>query len=104
MGSGDLRRTRPRRPLCPGDRALRPRSWVRRARGGPYGGLELADGNIRGIAVHVGTRVCGIAGPDEVLVTSAVRDLVAGSGLVLQPRGEFELKGAGTWTLFAVDG
>jgi class 3 adenylate cyclase len=68
------------------------------------GELELADGNIRGIAVHVGARVCGLAGADEVLVTSTVRDLVAGSGLVFQPRGEHELRGAGTWTLFAVDG
>jgi class 3 adenylate cyclase len=65
------------------------------------GELELAEGNIRGIAVHVGARVCGIAGADEVLVTSTVRDLVAGSGLVFQPRGEHELRGAGTWTLFA---
>jgi pimeloyl-ACP methyl ester carboxylesterase len=65
------------------------------------GELELADGNIRGIAVHVGARLCGLAGPDEVLVTSTVRDLVAGSGLVFQPRGEHELRGAGTWTLFA---
>jgi class 3 adenylate cyclase len=68
------------------------------------GELELADESIRGIAVHVGARVCGLAGPDEVLVTSTVKDLVAGSGLVFQPRGEHELRGAGTWTLFAVDG
>ena len=67
------------------------------------GELELAGGDIRGIAVHVGARVCGIAGPDEVLVTSTVRDLVAGSGLVFQPRGEHELRGAGTWTLFAAN-
>jgi class 3 adenylate cyclase len=46
------------------------------------GELELAGGDVRGIAVHVDARVCGIAGPDEVLVTSTVRDLVAGSGLV----------------------
>jgi class 3 adenylate cyclase len=51
-----------------------------------------------------GCHVCGIAEPDEVLVTSTVQDLVAGSGLVFRPRGEHELKGAGTWTLFAVDG
>ena len=49
-------------------------------------------------------RARAIAGPDEVLVTSTVRDLVAGSGLVFQPRGEHELRGAGTWTLFAVNG
>jgi hypothetical protein len=36
-------------------------------------------------------------------VTSTVRDLVAGSGLVFQPRGEYELRGAGTWTLFAAN-
>jgi class 3 adenylate cyclase len=67
------------------------------------GELELAGGDIRGIAVHVGARVCGIAGPDEVLVTSTVRDLVAGSGLVFKPRGEYELRGAGKWTLFAAN-
>jgi hypothetical protein len=103
MGSGDVRRTRPRRPLRPGDRTLRPRSRDRGARRVHTGELELAGGDIRGIAVHVGARVCGIAGPDEVLVTSTVRDLVAGSGLVFKPRGEYELRGAGKWTLFAAN-
>ncbi len=48
-----------------------------------------------GIAVHVGARVASSAGPGEVLVTATTRDLVAGSGLEFEDRGEFELKGVG---------
>jgi class 3 adenylate cyclase len=47
----------------------------------------------RGIAVHLGSRILGLAGPDEVLVSSTTHDLVAGSGLELEDRGEHELKG-----------
>ena len=57
------------------------------------GEVEIADGNVRGIAVHIGSRVSGLAGPGEVLVSRTVADLVAGSGIVLAERGEHELKG-----------
>ena len=56
-----------------------------------------------GIAVHTGARVGAIAQPGEVLVSRTVRDLVAGSGIKLDDRGEHELKGVpGDWQLFAV--
>src|SRR5262249_28127404 len=48
------------------------------------GECELVDGKVAGIAVHTGARVAAEAGPDEVLVSSTVRDLVAGSGLTFQ--------------------
>ena len=57
---------------------------------------------MRGIAVHTGARVAALAGPGEVLVSSTVRDLVAGSGIAFEERGEHELKGVpGTWRLYA---
>jgi len=65
------------------------------------GECELADGKVRGIAVHTGARVAALAGPGEVLVSSTVRDLVAGSGIAFEERGEHELKGVpGTWRLY----
>jgi pimeloyl-ACP methyl ester carboxylesterase len=67
------------------------------------GELELAGSEIRGIAVHTGARVAGMAGSGEVLVSSTVKDLVAGSGLEFADRGTHELKGVpGEWRLFAV--
>jgi class 3 adenylate cyclase len=57
------------------------------------GEVELAGGDIRGIAVHLASRVAALAGPDEVLVSSTVRDLTAGSGLSLVDRGVHLLKG-----------
>ena len=54
---------------------------------------QLADGDIRGIAVHTGARVMGAAAPGEVLVSSSVRDLVAGSGFTFTDRGMHALKG-----------
>jgi class 3 adenylate cyclase len=66
------------------------------------GEVELDGAAVRGIAVHIGSRVAGKAGAGDVLVSSTVRDLVAGSGLRFEPRGEHELKGVpGTWQLFA---
>jgi class 3 adenylate cyclase len=57
-----------------------------------------------GIAVHTGARVAAQAAPGEVLVSSTVRDLVAGSGLRFEDRGEHELKGVpGEWHLYAVE-
>jgi pimeloyl-ACP methyl ester carboxylesterase len=67
------------------------------------GELELAGSDIRGIAVHTGARVAGKAGPGEVLASSTVKDLVAGSGLEFEDRGSHELKGVpGEWRLYAV--
>jgi class 3 adenylate cyclase len=57
------------------------------------GEVELVGGDVRGIAVHLAARVAALAGPDEVLVSSTVRDLTAGSGLSLVDRGVHELKG-----------
>jgi pimeloyl-ACP methyl ester carboxylesterase len=67
------------------------------------GELELAGDEIRGIAVHTGARVAALAGAGEVLTSSTVRDLVAGSGLEFEDRGSHELKGVpGEWRLYAV--
>jgi pimeloyl-ACP methyl ester carboxylesterase len=67
------------------------------------GECEIADGKVAGIAVHTGARVAGLAGAGEVLVSSTVKDLVAGSGIEFTERGVRELKGIpGEWTLFAL--
>jgi len=64
------------------------------------GEVELQGDDIAGIAVHIGARVAGLAGAGEVLVTSTVRDLVAGSGIEFTERGRYELKGVpGEWTI-----
>jgi len=67
------------------------------------GEVELADDGVRGIAVHIGARVSALAGAGEVLVSSTVRDLVAGSGLQFEDRGLHELKGVpDPWRVLAV--
>ena len=67
------------------------------------GECEIADGKVAGIAVHTGARVAAKANSDEVLVSSTVKDLVAGSGIAFSERGTHELKGIpGEWRLFAV--
>jgi class 3 adenylate cyclase len=67
------------------------------------GECELMEDDIGGIAVHIGARVMAAAGPDEVLVSSTVKDLVAGSGLVFEDRGARQLTGVpDEWRLFAV--
>jgi class 3 adenylate cyclase len=67
------------------------------------GELELDGSEARGIAVHTGARVAAKAGPGEVLASSTVKDLVAGSGLEFEDRGSHELKGVpGEWRLYAV--
>jgi class 3 adenylate cyclase len=69
------------------------------------GEVELLDGGIGGIAVHVGARVAALGSSGEVLVTSTVRDLVAGSGIEFEDRGEHVLKGVDApWRLFAALG
>jgi len=57
------------------------------------GEIELDGDSVLGIAVHIGALITSMAGPGEVLVSSTVKDLVAGSGLVFEDRGEHELKG-----------
>jgi class 3 adenylate cyclase len=69
------------------------------------GECEVVDGKVIGIAVHTGARVAAQARPGEVLVSSTVKDLVAGSGVEFEDRGTAELKGIpGEWRLFAVTG
>ena len=53
--------------------------------------------------MHIGARVSALAGPNDVLVSSTLRDLVIGSGIQFEERGTHELKGVpGQWRLFAV--
>jgi class 3 adenylate cyclase len=67
------------------------------------GECEVRGDDIGGIAVHIGARVSALAGPNDVLVSSTLRDLVIGSGLEFDDRGGHELKGVpGEWRLFAV--
>jgi class 3 adenylate cyclase len=67
------------------------------------GECEVRGDDIGGIAVHIGARVSALAGPNEVLVSSTLRDLVIGSGLQFDDRSTHQLKGVpGEWNLFAV--
>jgi len=66
------------------------------------GECERFGDGLAGIAVHIGARVAALAGPNEVLVSSTVRDLVSGSGIEFEDRGERELKGIGARRVFAV--
>jgi class 3 adenylate cyclase len=69
------------------------------------GECRVIDGKTAGIAVVIGARVCALAGASEVLASQTVKDLVAGSGLVFEDRGEHELKGVpGRWRLYSVVG
>ena len=66
------------------------------------GEVEITDGKVEGIAVHIGARIAAEARPCEVLVSSIVRDLAAGSGIDFEERGVRPLKGVpGDWRLFA---
>jgi pimeloyl-ACP methyl ester carboxylesterase/class 3 adenylate cyclase len=68
------------------------------------GELELTENEARGLAVHVGARVAATAGPDEVRVSAAVKDLAVGSGINFVQREKRQLKGLpGEWELFAVE-
>jgi class 3 adenylate cyclase len=67
------------------------------------GEIELEGDVVRGIAVHIGARVASQAGPGEVLVSSTVKDLVAGSGLTFEDAGEYALKRVpDRWRLYRV--
>jgi class 3 adenylate cyclase len=82
--------------------AMRPLGVEVRA-GCHTGEIELSGADVGGIAVHIGARVGALAGPSEVLVSSTVKDLVAGSGLRFADRGEHELRGVPEmWRLYAL--
>jgi class 3 adenylate cyclase len=66
------------------------------------GECELHEGKVAGIVVSAGARVAALAGAGEVVVSSTVKDLVAGSGIAFQDRGEHELKGVGAWRIYSV--
>jgi class 3 adenylate cyclase len=69
------------------------------------GECEMMGDDVGGIAVHIGARVAALAGAGEVLVSSTVKDLVAGSGLRFGTRGSQSLKGIpGEWHIFAAEG
>ena len=68
------------------------------------GEIELRDEDIGGVAVHIASRVITHAGPGEILTSGTVKDLVVGSDIAFDDRGEHELKGVpGRWRLFAAD-
>jgi class 3 adenylate cyclase len=67
------------------------------------GEIELIGSDVGGIAVHIGARVGASAGPGEVVVSGTVKDLVVGSGISFDDRGDHELRGVpGEWRLWAV--
>jgi class 3 adenylate cyclase len=67
------------------------------------GEVELRGSDIAGLAVSIASRVCDLAGPGQVLVSSTVKDLLVGSGIEFEEQGERQLKGVpGTWQLFNV--
>ena len=69
------------------------------------GEIELAGDDVAGIAVHIAARICALAGPGEVLASSTVKDLVAGSGITFEPRGMHRLKGVpDPWRIVAAIG
>jgi class 3 adenylate cyclase len=69
------------------------------------GEVTQRNGDVAGLTVHIGARVSATAAPGEVLVTRTVRDLVAGSGISFEDRGEHELKGVpDRWALYAAVG
>ena len=69
------------------------------------GEVETIDGKAGGLAVVIGSRIGGLAGPSEVLASRTVRDLTAGSGIAFEDAGEHELKGVpDRWRLYRVTG
>jgi class 3 adenylate cyclase len=69
------------------------------------GECEVRGEDLGGLSVHIAARVAALAGPGEILVSGTVKDLVIGSGIQFDDRGERELKGVpGTWKLFAASG
>jgi class 3 adenylate cyclase/pimeloyl-ACP methyl ester carboxylesterase len=67
------------------------------------GECEVIDNKVGGLAVNIGSRICGLARPSEVLASQTMKDLVTGSGLQFEGRGTHQLKGVpGEWRLFAL--
>jgi class 3 adenylate cyclase/esterase/lipase len=66
------------------------------------GECELLGDKVAGIAVHTGARIAALAAPSEMLVSATVRDLVSGSGILFEDRGQHELKGVGERRIYAV--
>ena len=91
------------RAACASRRAARELGLDIRA-GLHTGECEIMDSDVGGIAVHTGARVLAHARPGEILASSTVKDLVAGSGIEFVDRGVHELKGVpGEWRLYAVE-
>jgi class 3 adenylate cyclase len=68
------------------------------------GEIETRGTDVAGVAVHVAARIAALADAGQVLVSSTVKDLAAGSGLVFTDRGEHALKGVpGAWWVYAVE-
>jgi class 3 adenylate cyclase len=64
--------------------------------------VEQSGEEVQGIAVHTGARIGALADGDEVLVSGTVKDLLAGSDIVFEDRGEHQLKGVpGTWKVYS---
>ena len=98
---GPARGVRCARAICDAVRTL----GVEIRAGLHTGEIELRGEDIGGIAVHIGQRVSALADASEVLVSRTVNDLVVGSGLQFEERGEYSLKGVpGRWTLYSVSG
>lgn len=69
------------------------------------GEVDRIGARVEGIAMHIGRRVCEAASPDQILVSSTIRDLLVGSGRSFTPTGQHELKGLdGTWLLYEPKG
>ena len=68
------------------------------------GEIQITGSDIAGIAVHIAARISALAGTDEILTSSTVRDLVAGSGIAFEARGPRRLKGIDDeWRVFAAE-
>ena len=90
---GDVRRPAAGDPLRDGDSRCGAGVGIEVRAGLHTGECEVRGDDIGGIAVHIGARVSALAGPNDVLVSSTLRDLVIGSGLEFEDRGAHELKG-----------
>lgn len=92
--------------MCDGDHAGSVRELGIELRAGLHTGeCEVIDGKVGGIAVHIGAGISAQAAPSEVLVSSTVKDLVAGSGIEFRDRGVVALRGVpGEWRLYALEG
>jgi class 3 adenylate cyclase len=89
--------------VCAGDRRSDETAGLEIRAGCHTGEVELADNDVRGLAVHSGARVAALANASELWVSSTVKDLTAGSGIIFEDAGEHELKGVpDRWRLYRV--